>query len=48
MWSKKPTPVEMSNAPEPSRSTETEISVSLVYRPISARRGEVLVMSAFP
>ena len=38
MWSKKPTPVEMSERPWPSISTETEMSVSLVLRLNSAER----------
>ena len=38
IWSKKPTPVAMSELPAPSTSRETEISVSLVLRLTSAER----------
>ena len=44
MWSKKPMPVSIVDAPEPSRSTRTKIDVSLVSRRISAARDAGAVM----
>src|SRR5258705_7509696 len=44
IWSKKPMPVATLDTPEPSRFTETSISVSLVLRLIVAVR----MKSAFP
>src|SRR5581483_182033 len=46
IWSRKPMPVEISDRPEPSRSTETEISVSLVLRSTLARRANACRMDS--
>src|ERR1043165_851524 len=45
MWSKKPMPVAISDAPVPSRFTATSTSVSLVFRFTAALRMGILVNS---